>query len=163
MGQNCRSICFTYSALTLHCSYLTLISSYQSQSLAVRAPQQAEVPFPNRESLHRGDRSALGYGILQRLITNSKKIHANVLWHCTRTERQRQCNVGELTVTPRWQDTAHCVAPAQAPGRLQSCSSSGGGRGSGCPEGQGFFSLHDHTQTHTLDLSVCWAGQLNSI
>lgn len=44
-GQNCRSICFTYCALTLHCSYLTLISSYHSQSLAVQVPRQMQVIF----------------------------------------------------------------------------------------------------------------------
>lgn len=66
-------------------------------------------------------------------------------------------NCGELTVTLRWQEPVHCVALTPAPDRLQSCSSSGGGRGTGRPKGQGFFSLHVHTQshmqTHPLDLS----------
>lgn len=80
-GQNCRSICFTYCALTLHCSYLTLISSYQSQSLAAQVPQQPQVLFLNQDSLQSRARRALGFGILYRLITNRGKIHANVLWH----------------------------------------------------------------------------------
>ncbi len=67
------------------------------------------------------------------------------------------CNCDELTVTLSWQEPVHCVALTPAPGHLQSCSSSGGDRGTGCPKGQGFFSLHVHTQshmqTHTLDLS----------
>lgn len=50
-GQNRRSICFTYCALILYSSYLTLISSYQSQSLAAKVPLQPQVPLPNGESL----------------------------------------------------------------------------------------------------------------
>lgn len=73
-GQNCRSICFTYCALTLHCSYLTLISSYHSQSLAVQVPRQTQViSFPDTHSLHSRDTSPLGFGIFQRLITNTEK------------------------------------------------------------------------------------------
>lgn len=69
-GQNCRSICFTYCALTLRCSYLTLISSYQSQSLAEQVPRQPQALLFNRESLRSRGRSTLGFGILRRLITN---------------------------------------------------------------------------------------------
>lgn len=50
-GQNRLSICFTYCALILSSSYLTLISSYQSQPLAVKVPQQPQVPLPDGESL----------------------------------------------------------------------------------------------------------------
>lgn len=50
-GQNRLSICFTYCALTLYSSYLTLISSYQSRPLAVEVPRQPQVPLPNGESL----------------------------------------------------------------------------------------------------------------
>lgn len=50
-GQNRLSIRFTYCALILYSSYLTLISSYQSQPLAVKVPQQPQVPLPNGESL----------------------------------------------------------------------------------------------------------------
>lgn len=72
-GQNCRSICFTYCALTLHCSYLTLISSYQSQSLAEQVPRQPQALLFNRESLRSRGKSTLGFGILHRLITNWKR------------------------------------------------------------------------------------------
>lgn len=71
-GQNCRSICFTYCALTLHCSYLTLISSYQSQSLAEQVPRQPQALLFNRESLRSRGRGTL-FGILHRLITNWKR------------------------------------------------------------------------------------------
>lgn len=50
-GQNCLSICFTYCTLILYSSYLTLISSYQSQPLAVKVPRQPQVPLPNGDSL----------------------------------------------------------------------------------------------------------------
>lgn len=50
-GQNRLSICFTYCALILYSSYLTLISSYQSQPLAVKVPRQPQVPLPDGESL----------------------------------------------------------------------------------------------------------------
>lgn len=59
MGENRRSICLTYRTLFLHCSYLTLISSYHSQSLTEQVPQSTS---SNRELLHSRDRSTLGFG-----------------------------------------------------------------------------------------------------
>lgn len=50
-GQTCCSICFTRCAPPLHCGYLTLSPSYQSQALALRMSQQPPASLPNRESL----------------------------------------------------------------------------------------------------------------
>lgn len=153
-GQNCRSICFTYCALTLHCSYLTLISSYHSQSLAVQVPQQMQVIFfPNTHSLHSRDMSPLGFGIFQRLITNSKKkkkkstkTFAVMLIKMNLQINTVSCS-GRLTVILRWLEPVHFLSLTPAPGHLQSCSSSGEHWGSGLLKSQGFVSLHVHTET----------------
>lgn len=45
----------------------------------------------------------------------------------------------ELTVILKRQEPDHCLALTPAPGRLQSCSSAGGGQRSGHLKGQHFF------------------------
>lgn len=98
MGHKCRSICFTYCALRLHCSYLTLISSYHSQSLAVQVQNQVEVLFPNRESLHSRDRWALGFGTLQKW----ENIHANVLRHAYQNILTHNNSINSVVVNSLW-------------------------------------------------------------
>lgn len=72
-GQNRLSICFTYCALILYSSYLTLISSYQSQPLAVKVPRQPQVPLPYGELLTQQRKECSGGCAVMKVNYKSEK------------------------------------------------------------------------------------------
>lgn len=157
------------SKLSLHlfhllCTHIALqllnthfLISLSVSSCASASANASDFFFPDTHSLHSRDTSPLGFGIFQRLITNSGKKHNNPKTKCIKTfpvmviktnvHINTESYGGKLTVTLRRLGPVHSLSLAPAPCRLQSCSSSEARWASGLLKGQGFFSLHVHPQT----------------
>lgn len=142
-GQSRRSICFTYCALLLHGSYLTLICSYQSRPLAAKVPRQPQVPLPDGGSLMQRRKECWGGGCDDCDRQVRRRWHANIqmcvcVWG------------GGLTVRGRQQEAGECDAPTPAPYHRQSSHFFGEDRGRARPGDQEISSLCGHI--HAPDL-----------